>query len=51
MHTVFQTFTKHMQREQLAGDIGDANESLAILYPDVSAWPIIPHNITQQEDG
>ena len=40
-----------MQREQLAGDIGDANENLVILYPDVSAWPIVAYNMPQQEDG
>ncbi|XP_073366082.1 uncharacterized protein [Aegilops tauschii subsp. strangulata] len=38
-------------REQLAGDIQDANDSAIMSYPDVSAWPIVPYNMPQQEDG
>ncbi|XP_073355221.1 uncharacterized protein [Aegilops tauschii subsp. strangulata] len=38
-------------REQLAGDIQDANDSAIMSFPDVSAWPIVPYNMPQQEDG
>ena len=39
------------QREQLAGDIQDANDSAIMSFPDVSAWPIVPYDMPQQEDG
>nr|XP_045086414.1 uncharacterized protein LOC109734371 [Aegilops tauschii subsp. strangulata] len=38
-------------REQLAGDIQDANDSAIMSFPDVSAWPIVPYDMPQQEDG
>jgi hypothetical protein len=48
---VFVSFVFYFQREQLAGDIQDANDSAIMSFPDVSAWPIVPYDMPQQEDG
>ena len=37
---VFVSLVFYFQREQLAGDIQDANDSAIMSFPDVSAWPI-----------
>ena len=48
---VVNVFIFFCQREQLAGDIQDANDSAIMSFPDVSAWPIVPCDMLQQEDG
>ena len=48
---VLNVFIFFCQREQLAGDIQDANDSAIMSFPDVSAWPIVPYDMPQQEDG
>ena len=48
---VVNVFIFFCQREQLAGDIEDANGSAIMSFLDVSAWPIVPYDMHQQEDG